>query len=79
MEIKNIVRTNIRKYRKLKKMTQKQLAEKCQTSPSYIGSLESKNRNIKITSVQKIATALEVEPYILLKPDELAEEKAPII
>lgn len=59
----NLVRTNIRKYRKNKKYTQLQLAEEANLSVDYICEIESnkKNKSFSIATLGKISEALEVD------------------
>ena len=54
-------------YRKIKNMTQEQLAERVGTTTSYIGTLESRMvKPISLRTLFKIAKALEIQPYQLL-------------
>lgn len=61
-------------YRKRKGFTQEQLAEKVGISRQHMGAIEAPNmvRAISLDTLFNIATALEIEPYILLKfsPDK---------
>ena len=61
--IYDTVRKNIRKYRKLKNMTQQELADAAELSHGYIREIESLNMGItfSLDAVEKIANALEVE------------------
>ena len=61
--IYDIVRNNIRKYRKLKYMTQQELADAAELSHGYIREIESLNMGVtfSLDVVEKIATALEIE------------------
>lgn len=56
-------------YRKLRGWTQAQLAEVLDTSPSYVGALESPNmyKAISLRTLFRISTALQVEPSKLLE------------
>lgn len=56
----------IRQYRKLKGLTQEQLAELVGTNFSYIGKIERGEYNVKIHTLEKIANALEVSLSALL-------------
>ena len=58
-------------YRKLKGMTQEQLAEKIDKNLAFIGSVEAPNvnRTVSLDTLFDIATVLEIEPYKLLKDD----------
>ena len=61
-------------YRKRHGMTQEQLAEQVGISRQHMGAIEAPNmvRAISLDVLFNIATALEIEPYILLKfsPDK---------
>jgi len=65
MELKNIFIQNLKKYRKTAGISQMELAEKCNTSTSYIGQIEIGNRFPSLAMIEKIARALEVKPYLL--------------
>lgn len=52
---------NIRRIRKEKGMTQKELGEKLGISQAAIGQFENDNSNLKIDTIKKIAVALDVE------------------
>ena len=56
-------------YRKRKGLTQEQLAEKIGISRQHMAGIEAPNmvRATSLDVVFNIATALEVEPYVLLK------------
>lgn len=55
-------------YRKLKSMTQEQLAEKMNCSVSFIGQIEAPNiyKAISLDTLFKIAKALSIPAYKLL-------------
>jgi len=55
----------MRKYRKEAKLTQEKLAEKCGTDHRYIGQIETGTRCPSLEYVERIAAALNVEPYLL--------------
>lgn len=61
--IYDTVRKNIRKYRRLKCMTQQELADAAELSHGYIREIESLNMGatFSLDTVEKIATALEIE------------------
>ena len=64
----NIIKINIKKYREKAGLTQEQLSEMAGISPDYLSEIE---RGKKIPSLKrfiKIANALDILPYILLKP-----------
>lgn len=63
-----VLKTNIKKYREKANLTQEQLSEMAGISPDYLSEIE---RGKKIPSMKrffKIADALNLLPYKLLKP-----------
>ena len=65
MELRSVFIQNLKKYRKAKKVSQMALAEKCETSPSYIGEIEIGKKFPSVEMIQKIADALDIAPYRL--------------
>lgn len=63
---------NIANYRKLRNITQKELAEEIGVNPSFISLLESGKSSATLGTILKIATTLEVAPDQLL--EELKED-----
>lgn len=62
MNIYNIIGQNIKKYRKQKGLTQRQLADLNFLSDSFIAKLESTTyQTISIDTLEKIATSLNIE------------------
>ncbi len=56
----------IRELRKIKKMSQEQLAEKADLHPTFIGNLERAEKNPTLISLEKIARAFNVSLFELL-------------
>ena len=69
--IYDTVRNNIRKYRKLKCMTQQELADASELSHGYIREIESLNMGVtfSLDAVEKIANALEVKVKSLFEEE----------
>lgn len=71
--MKNIYQINFGKslffYRKIKGLSQEELAFISGLDRSYIGGVERGERNISLINIHKIANALEIEPYKLLIRD----------
>lgn len=61
---------NVRKYRKLRGMSQEQLGLDTEIKRSYISDLERGTRNPSIKAVERLAKALNVELHQLLLPFE---------
>lgn len=59
-------------YRKWKSLTQEELAEKAGLALSYIGQIEAPNfyRSFSLDTLFRIAKALDIPPYKLLKFDD---------
>ena len=70
MDIVEVFGKNVRKLRIQKGMSQEKFAERCGLHRTYISDIECFSRNVSLATVQRIATALEVEPFILLKESE---------
>lgn len=58
-------------YRKLKGMTQEQLAEKINKNTAFLAAIEAPNvkRTASLDTLFDIASVLEIPPYKLLKDD----------
>lgn len=66
-----LVGSNIKEMRKLKKLTQEELAEKCGLQTSYLAGVERGDRNITIQTLEKIIEGLEEAPSNIFKFDKL--------
>jgi transcriptional regulator with XRE-family HTH domain len=65
MEMMKVFAFNMKKYRKQKRLSQMKLAELLDTSTSYIGEIEINSRVPSMDMAERIAKALNVEPYRL--------------
>lgn len=70
MSLEKLVIDNIKRIRKEKGITQEQLAEACNTATSYIGLMEIYKNVPKLSTIEKIAAALGVEPQVLFQKTE---------
>lgn len=70
MDIVKVFGTNLRKYRTKKGLSQEKFAELCGLHRTYISDIECFQRNVSLENVQKIADALEIESYLLLKRED---------
>ena len=61
---------NMKKYRKKRQLSQMRLAEMLNTSTSYIGEIEINNKVPSMEMVERIAKALDVEPFRLFVDDK---------
>lgn len=69
-EVFRIMGLNIAYYRNLRGMSQEQLGDKLDFEQSYVSKIERANVGISMDTLCDIAKALNVEPYLLLKPKE---------
>lgn len=67
MELLKVIGKNIRYYRKKAGLSQEHLAELCGLHRTYVGAVERGERNISALNMEKIAVALKIKPYRLLK------------
>lgn len=65
MDILILFGTNVRKYRLALNMSQEDLAEKSGLHRTYISAIECFRRSISLENIQRIANALEIQPYQL--------------
>ena len=57
---------NVKKYRKIKGVSQEKLAELSGLHRTYIAGIESAYRNVSLRNIERIATALDVTPATLM-------------
>ena len=67
MYLERLVIDNIRRIRKEKGISQEKLAEACNTATSYIGLLEIYKNVPKLSTIERIAKALDIDPLILFQ------------
>lgn len=66
MDIIRVFGSNVKAYRQKIGLSQEAFAEKCGMHRTYISAIECFRRSISLENIQKIADALEIEPYQLL-------------
>jgi len=67
MDVVKLLGERVRHYRKLKGMTQEQLAHETEMERRYVSDLERGTRNPSERALARLAEALEVEPHLLLE------------
>ena len=70
MDMMKVFAFNMKKYRKKRQISQMKLAAMLNTSTSYIGEIEINNKNPSLEMVEKIAEALNIEPFKLFLDDK---------
>lgn len=73
--LKEYFAINLKWYRFKNNYTQEQLAELCNLTPKYISSLERGKFSPSLSKLQKIADALNVDAYELIKPINIEDVK----
>ena len=66
-DLKDILRTNIRRYRDYRKWTQAELAEKLEISVNFLSDIENGKKWISPATMVKFASVFNIEPYELFK------------
>ena len=67
MYLERLVIDNIKRIRKEKGISQEKLAEACNTATSYIGLMEIYKNVPKLSTIERIANALDVDPLVLFQ------------
>ena len=70
MPLQKTIGQNVRKLRTDLGWSQEKLSVRSKLSLNFIGLLERGEVNVSATSIEKIAKALKIEPYLLLKKDD---------
>ncbi|MBQ9236250.1 MAG: helix-turn-helix transcriptional regulator [Alphaproteobacteria bacterium] len=76
-------KNRLRELRKLKKVTQSEIAEKLGVSQAQVARIEAGINDINTEQMRKLAEILQVKPYELLpleeQPDVLSDEEKEIL
>ena len=67
-ELRRVVAANVRRLRKAKGLSQEAFADDCGLHRTYIGGIERAERNVSLDNIERMARALAVPGYELLKP-----------
>lgn len=70
MDIIKVFGTNLRNYRNNLGVSQEKFADMCGLHRTYISDIECFRRSISLENIQKIADALGIESYLLLKNND---------
>jgi len=71
LTIQELFIANLKAYRKLRKISQLQLADLCDSSTGYIGEIETGKRFPSVSMIERIASALGVESWHLFKNEPI--------
>ena len=75
MELSRLFVQNLKKWRKEKGLSQKMLAERCEAAHSYIRQIESGKGHPSFVFLEKLANAMNIEPYQLLYDEARAAKE----
>lgn len=67
MRLQDRVGLNIQDLRRARKLSQEELADLCQVHQTYLSGVETGKRNPSLLVLERIATALGVDPEELLR------------
>jgi transcriptional regulator with XRE-family HTH domain len=67
--------SNLKKFRKKRKISQMVLAELCDTSGNYIGEIEMGRRIPSFEKIEKIASALRISSYELFIQEIIGDKE----
>ncbi len=70
-EIREYFSLNLKWYRFNRGYTQEKLAELSNLTPKYVSDLERGKFSPSLAKIGALAKALDIEPYLLLKPDHI--------
>jgi transcriptional regulator with XRE-family HTH domain len=60
---------NLRAYRQARGLSQEAFAEVLGVHRTYMGGIERGERNLTLRSVERIATRIDTDPLVLLRPE----------
>jgi len=72
LTIQDLFISNLKAYRKLRGISQTQLADLCDSSTGYIGEIECGKRFPSVGMIERIAQALEIESWHLFKNEPVS-------
>ena len=76
MDLTHVFVRNLKKWRKNRGFSQKTLAERCNAAHSYIRQIESGTGHPSFAFIEKLAGALNIEPYRLFYDETAAKSSA---
>jgi transcriptional regulator with XRE-family HTH domain len=75
-DLKSILSQNIRRFRGYRKLSQADFAEKVDISVPFLSDIENGKKWVSPATLIKIAEALNIETYELLKPETIIPDNA---
>jgi transcriptional regulator with XRE-family HTH domain len=78
MDLDQLFVHNLRKYRKIRELSQKSLAERCNAAHSYIRQIESGKGKPSFDFIKKLSSALNIDAYLLFYDETMKHGGKPI-
>ena len=72
--LRDLLSANIRKYRRRRNLSQPSLAASTDLSTNFLADIEAGNTWVSSLTLIKLAKALDIEVYELLKPDKTNDD-----
>ena len=66
-DLRGVLAYRIRELRVLRGWSQERLALECSLDRTYVSAIERKRWNVSLSNIERLALALEVPPWSLLK------------
>ena len=76
MTFQELFITNLKDFRKTRKISQSKLAELCESTQAYIAEIEVGKKFPSPDMIERIASALEIESYCLFQNKVMIEGKS---
>lgn len=67
-ESRGVLAYNVRLLRVQKDWSQEDLAMECELDRTYVSAVERSRWNISLSNIERLAVALDTEPWMLLRP-----------
>jgi|GEM_PF-527562 len=78
-ELRDIVSSNIKRYRQSRNLSQADLAEKLDISITFLCNIENGNRWMSLPTMVKFVSVFNIEPYELLKRENTIPPNASLV
>jgi transcriptional regulator with XRE-family HTH domain len=69
-DVRGVLAYNVRLLRVEKGWSQEDLAMECELDRTYVSAVERCRWNVSLGNIQRLASALGTQPWLLLKPPE---------
>ena len=76
MTIQELFILNLKAYRKLYRISQTEMANRCNSSTGYIGEIESGKRFPSVNMIERIAGAFGIESWHLFKNEPVSHAQS---